>query len=181
MSLATLIDYGILAAGADGKLLSGWDKKQNPDVPKMFETLSSQEDAFVRWEVEMDGYLESKVWRDNTLWDSWIAYYKTTKKQKSLCYVTGEQDFTADQHPSKLLNDGDKAKLISCNDTSRVHISGPVCDIRPDGCISVETTQKAHFALRCINHQGYRKGWLLSPGQHPVRLFLSPQIIRYPF
>ncbi|MDR3577459.1 MAG: type I-C CRISPR-associated protein Cas8c/Csd1 [Anaerolineaceae bacterium] len=169
--IGNLIGQQILIAGEDGKLLKEWDKKKEGDVPKIFGVLVSQEDAFIRWEVEIPGNPETKVWRDKVLWDKWICYYSSTKKEKSLCYVTGEKDFTADQHPAKLRNDGDKAKLISSGKSKSKDGKVKV----DDGCgftflgrftnadqaatVSFETTQKAHFALRwLISRQGYRKG-----------------------
>jgi CRISPR-associated protein Csd1 len=157
--IGDLIDHQVLTAGKGGKLLPKWDKKENEAAPQIFEVLASQEDAFIRWEVETPGIPESKVWRDRTLWDNWIRYYSNTKKEKSLCYVTGEQDFSADQHPAKLRNDGDKAKLISSNDTSGFTFRGRFLTADQAATVGFQTTQKAHFALRwLISRQGYRKG-----------------------
>ncbi len=154
-----LINYQILIAAEDGKLLSKWEKKKKEDTPKIFEVLSSQDDAFVRWVVEIPGDSETKVWRNKTLWDRWMRYYASTKKEKSLCYVTGEKDFTAEQHPAKLRNDGDKAKLISSNDSSGFTFRGRFLTANQAAAVGFETTQKAHFALRwLISRQGYRKG-----------------------
>lgn len=154
-----LINYQVLIAAEDGKLLSKWEKKKKEDTPKIFEVLSSQDDAFVRWVVEIPGDPETKVWHDKTLWDKWIRYYTSTKKEKSLCYVTGEKDFTAEQHPAKLRNDGDKAKLISSNDSSGFTFRGRFLTANQATVVGFETTQKAHFALRwLISRQGYRKG-----------------------
>ena len=91
--------------------------------------------------------------------DHWIRYYSNTKKEKSLCYVTGNEDFTADQHPAKLRNDGDKAKLISSNDSSGFTFRGRFLTADQTVNVGFETTQKAHFALRwLISRQGYKKG-----------------------
>lgn len=157
--IGDLIDHQVLIAGKDGKLLTKMDKKKEDEVPKIFEGFASQEDAFIRWEVEIPGTPETKVWRDKNLWDKWICYYSSTKKEKSLCYVTGEKDFTADQHPAKLRNDGDKAKLISSNDLSGFTFRGRFLTANQAATVGFETTQKAHFALRwLISRQGYRKG-----------------------
>jgi CRISPR-associated protein Csd1 len=157
--IGDLIDHQILIAGMDGKLLTKLEKKNEEDVPKIFGVLASQEDAFIRWEVEIPGNPETKVWRDKSLWDNWIRYYSSTKKEKSLCYVTGEKDFSADQHPAKLINDGDKAKLISSNDSSGFTFRGRFLTANQAAVVGFETTQKAHLALRwLISRQGYRKG-----------------------
>ena len=70
-----------------------------------------------------------------------------------------KKDFSADQHPAKLRNDGDKAKLISSNDTSGFTFRGRFLTADQAATVGFETTQKAHFALRwLISRQGYRKG-----------------------
>jgi CRISPR-associated protein Csd1 len=157
--IGDLIDYQVLIAGEDGKLLTKWEKKKEEDVPKIFDVLASQEDAFIRWEVEIPGIPETKVWRDQSLWDNWSRYYLNIKKEKSICYVTGKNDFIADQHPAKLRNDGDKAKLISSNDSSGFTFRGRFLTADQAATVGFETTQKAHSALRwLISRQGYRKG-----------------------
>lgn len=157
--IGDLITHQVLISGKDGKLLTEWDKKKGEDIPKIFGVLTSQEDAFIRWEVETPGSLETKVWKDKILWDNWIRYYSSTKQEKSLCYVTGEESFSADQHPAKLRNDGDKAKLISSNDNSGFTFRGRFITSDQAATVGFETTQKAHFALRwLISRQGYRKG-----------------------
>ncbi len=154
-----LVAHQILIVGGNGKLLSTWEKKKGETVPKIFELLASQDDAFVRWEVEIPGELETKVWKDKILWEKWFRYYSSTKEGKSLCYVTGETEFTADQHPAKVRNDGDKAKLISSNDSSGFTFRGRFLTAEQAATVGFEATQKAHFALRwLISRQGYRKG-----------------------
>lgn len=154
-----LIECGVLVAGEDGKLLNGWKKTKGREVPEIFNVLASQQDAFVRWEVETPGDPETKTWRDRNLWDSWIRRYSSTKEGKALCYVSGQEDFLADQHPAKIRNDGDKAKIISSNDLSGFTFRGRFLSAEQAAGVGFETTQKAHFALRwLIGRQGYRKG-----------------------
>lgn len=159
--IGDLINYQVLIAGKDGKLLPAWEKKKGEAVPEIFEVLVSQhqQDAFIRWEVEILGDPETKVWKDRTLWNSWIQYYSSTKEGKSLCYVTGEEHYFADQHPAKLRNDGDKAKIISANDLSGFTFRGRFILANQAASVGFEITQKAHSALRwLISRQGYRKG-----------------------
>lgn len=169
-----LVAHQVLLTGENGKLLPTWEKKKGEIVPKIFEILVSQEDAFVRWEVEISGEPETKTWRDKILWEKWFRYYSSTKEGKSLCYVTGETDFTADQHPAKIRNDGDKAKLISANDSSGFTFRGRFLTAEQAATVGFETTQKAHFALRwLVSRQGYRKGdlaivaWAVTGAQIP--------------
>ncbi len=133
-------------------LLPGGIDKKNDKLK------SWQADAFVRWRVE--GFdTVAEVWKSPEVIQSWIDYYSATRQIKSLCYVTGEESFTADQHPAKIRNDGDKAKLISSNDQSNFTYRGRF--ITPTECVTVgfETTQKAHSALRWLmSRQGYVTG-----------------------
>jgi CRISPR-associated protein Csd1 len=146
-----LIATGILEAGADGTLLSSSEASKK--------ILPIQADAFVRWEVEIPGCLESRAWRDSSLWKSWARYYTSSRTQTDLCYITGEQAYLAEMHPAKIRNDGDKAKLISANDNTDFTFRGRFLTADQAATIGVETTQKAHFALRwLISRQGYRKG-----------------------
>lgn len=157
--IGDLIDHQVLVAGDDGALLIHWDKKASDATPEIFKVLTSQGDAFIRWEVEIPGDPQSKVWKDPSLWESWVQYYSNTRVTKSLCYATGEVDFIAEQHPAKLINDGDKAKIISSNDTSGFTFLGRFLNANQAATIGLVTTQKAHLALRwLISHQGYRKG-----------------------
>jgi CRISPR-associated protein Csd1 len=154
-----LINHQVILVDQNRKFLQGWDKKLQGNPPEIFSALDAQEDAFVRWEVVIPEVLETKVWKDKTLWDSWIKYYSGTKREKALCYVTGENDLIAEQHPAKLRNDADKAKLISSNDLSGFTFRGRFITADQACSIGFETSQKAHFALRwLISRQGYRHG-----------------------
>ncbi len=144
--------------GNDGKLIEKPEKKSK-DAPDIFKVLKDQSEAFIRWEIEIPDDKCSKVWEDKTLWDSWISYYSNIKQEKSLCYVTGKKLLGAEQHPAKLRNDGDKAKLISSNDTSGFTFRGRFTDAGQACGVGFEVTQKAHSALRwLISRQGYRNG-----------------------
>lgn len=148
-----------MIVGDDGKLLKKWegDRKAKPSIFALFQNEAWQADTFIRWEVENPNDPCSKTWEDETLWKSWIDYYSGTKKEKSLCYVTGKELFMADLHPAKLRNDGDKAKLISSNDTSGFTFRGRFTDAGQACGVGFEVTQKAHGALRwLISRQGYR-------------------------
>ncbi len=175
-----LIGHKILFADTDGRLCAQrpFEKAKNAETD-IFDLLpgrvdvgtgnlgSWEADAFVRWTVEV-GDLVPEVWKDSEIVASWIDFYSSTKQMKSLCYVTGEESFSADQHPAKIRNDGDKAKLISSGKSASKDGKITVDDgcgftflgrfTSPDQAAAVgfETTQKAHFALRwLISRQGY--------------------------
>jgi CRISPR-associated protein Csd1 len=154
-----LVENKILIVGDDGLFLKKWDKNKQGDPPEIFNVLNNQSDAFIRWAVEIPDDEESKVYKDASLWESWDKYYRTTKQGEALCLVTGEIDFIADQHSAKIRNDGDKAKLISSNDNSGFTFRGRFIDAHQAATVGLESSQKAHFALRwLISRQGYRKG-----------------------
>ncbi len=165
-----LIEHNVLIAGKNNKLLKQRDSNKEKYVPDIFDLLPGrinkkgeienwQADAFIRWVVEIPNDPQSAVWTDRSIIDSWIKYYSSTKKDKTLCYVTGKEVFSADQHPAKLRNDGDKAKLISSNDLSGFTFRGRFLTADQACGVGFETTQKAHYALRwLISRQGYKKG-----------------------
>jgi CRISPR-associated protein Csd1 len=156
--IGDLITHKVLITGDDEKLIEKPEKKSK-DAPDIFKVLKDQSEAFIRWEVEIPGDKCSKVWEDKTLWDSWINYYSNIKQEKTLCYVTGKELLSAEQHPAKLRHDGDKAKLISSNDTSGFTFRGRFSDAGQACGVGFEVTQKAHSALRwLISRQGYRNG-----------------------
>lgn len=156
-----LVEQQILHLGNDGKLLDKWNKKSGEETPEIFRVLGNakQGDAFVRWAVEIPEDPQASVWTDMELFTSWIRYYSSTKQGKAFCYVTGDELPAADQHPAKLRHDGDKAKIISSNDTSGFTFRGRFITADQACGVGFTVTQKAHNALRwLIGKQGYRKG-----------------------
>jgi len=154
-----LVDYKVLYLDADGLLLEKWNDQSNENIPTIFKATSNsgQSDAFVRWIVEIPYDAQSAVWTDKSLFDIWIGFYCTVIRKQDLCYVTGTNTFMADQHPAKIRNAGDKAKLISSNDTSGFTFRGRFLSAEQCCGVSFEVTQKAHNALKwLISKQGYR-------------------------
>ena len=151
-----LIDHGVLVATAEGKLIDQWSGKP---IPEIFEVApkKKQGEAFVRWCVEIPGDPQSSLHTDQSLFDSWMKYYESTKSRKALCYVTGKISLVAENHPKKLRNDFDQAKIISSNDTSGFTFRGRFQSADQACTVSYDATQKAHNALRwLIRKQGYR-------------------------
>jgi CRISPR-associated protein Csd1 len=73
--------------------------------------------------------------------------------------ATGQQTTLAVQHPAKLRHGGDKAKLISANDSSGYTYRGRFTNDDEALGVGFVATQKAHNALRwVIERQGYRNG-----------------------
>lgn len=166
-----LVKHKVLFLDKKGKLLPKPTKQKGVEFPKIFEVLNSQDEAFIRWEVEIPGDPNSKLWKDAVLRQKWIQFYSSAKTEKTLCYVTGEMSLMADQHPAKIRNDGDKAKLIASgksrskggkirvDDNCGFTFLGRFRSADEANGVGLETTQKAHAALRwLISRQGYRKG-----------------------
>jgi CRISPR-associated protein Csd1 len=128
-------------------------KKDRPEV--------EQGDALVCWTVEIEGEMDSSTWNDESLQQSWIAYDALAGGASSFCYISGKEKLMAVNHPAKLRHTGDKAKLVSANDSSGFTFRGRFTDqngVQAVG-VSFEVTQKAHNALRwLISRQGYRNG-----------------------
>lgn len=147
-----LVMAGILLTDGSGRLLKEWDGDKRA-VPPIFRVIVNPEDSFVRWRVETPGHPASGTWEDQDLMKSWIAYYASRQSKWGLCMVTGKQTILAEQHPAKLRNAGDKAKLISSNDLSGYTFRGRFVDADEACGVGFEVTQKAHNALR----------WLIDP------------------
>lgn len=154
-----LVDESILYLDADQKLISTWDKKYEPihgEKPPIFTAVpGEQESVFIRFNVYSPDKVLAKVWEDKEMYDSFVGYYSQLLGEEDICYVTGKQLPSTDKHANKIRNSGDKAKLISANDTSGFTFRGRFAHSHEAASISYEVSQKAHNALKwLINRQG---------------------------
>jgi len=134
-------------------------------------------DALVCWSIEESGELDSSTWNDSSLHQSWIDYDAQSVEKSGVCYITGDVKPLAVNHPAKLRHTGDKAKLISANDSSGFTFRGRFTDSLQAAGVSFEVTQKAHNALRwLISRQGHKNGdqifvaWAISGKTIPAPL-----------
>ena len=157
-----LVASKVLPVGSDGKLSKAWagDKAQTPAIYKALPAGQTPADAFIRWCVEEDeGNPVSGTWQDDALVAAWIAHYAGTQELRGYCMVTGADSVLALQHPAKLRNAGDKAKLISANDNTGYTFRGRFFEAVEAVSVGFEISQKAHNALRwLIARQGSRNG-----------------------
>lgn len=166
--VADLLREQILAA-KDGVLLTRWSGA-GPE-PAIFKQLTAkkdgddkakdQGDALIRWIVESaPGDADTNTWTDRSLHLAWESFHASLQTARNACMVTGLcEALTASQHPSRLRNPADKAKLISSNDISGFTFRGRFHNADEAASVSFEVTQKAHNALRwLIDRQGYRHG-----------------------
>ncbi|MEG0614276.1 MAG: type I-C CRISPR-associated protein Cas8c/Csd1 [Oscillospiraceae bacterium] len=147
--VADLIKTGILVCDEEGML----DEKariSNILLPK----------AFVRFSVNIPDDYEPRTWLDKDVWNSYIAYSTQQQGETSLCYVTGKNVSCSENHPSKIRNTNDQAKLISSNAPwGPTTFLGRFLDKKEVVNVGYEVSQKAHNALKwLINKQGYQNG-----------------------
>lgn len=158
---------------ASGKELKSWtgDKEDTPLIFKALPNNYSPLDAFVRWNVEVAGEPSLALSQDQSVIESWIAYYcSLTEETGGVCFITGKDAVLSIQHPSKIRHAGDKAKLISGNDGRGYTFRGRFNEKDPDQAanVSFDVSQKAHNALRwLIERQGYRNGDLVYIAWNP--------------
>jgi CRISPR-associated protein Csd1 len=210
--VADLIQSKVLHIGHDGKLLAYWpfDIDSDNPLPPIFKVLPplpktkrlesdkpeiEPGDALICWQVEKIGDLQSETWTDTSLQESWIQFQSAEGGDAGLCFVTGKERVLATNHPAKLRHTGDKAKLLSANDSSGFTFRGRFTE--GDGSqaagVAYEVTQKAHNALRwLIDRQGFRNGdqvyvaWAVSgkpipdPLQSTFALLDQPLVFRKP-
>lgn len=163
----------------DNQLLTQW--QDDGEAPALFKVLPKEKgqldqgSALVCWSVETKGIAQSKTWLDETIQQSWIDYESQNGGEKTLCFVTGNEQVVATNHPAKIRHSGDKAKLISANDTSGFTFRGKFLTVNDAANVSFEVTQKAHNALRwLLAKQGYRTGeqvylaWAVSGKETPI-------------
>ena len=121
--------------------------------------ITNQSDAFVRFKVEIPNDKKSAVWLDNEVYESYVKYYLSLQGDLDLCYVKGEKISCSQKHPARIRNIGDKAKLISANDSDGFTYRGRFAKKNQVMSVGYETSQKAHNALRwLIDKQGYKNG-----------------------
>ena len=123
----------------------------------------SQEDAFVRFRVEYKDFLntESRVWKDKSLYESYIAFNSSHTGERQLCYATGKLQPCTYKHPAKIRNAGDKAKLISSNDEGGYSYRGRFLSKEQALSVSFDFSQKFHNALKwLVEKQGVAIGSL---------------------
>ncbi|MFZ1673443.1 MAG: type I-C CRISPR-associated protein Cas8c/Csd1, partial [Nitrospira sp.] len=105
---------------------------------------------------------ETAIWKDKEIKDAWIRYYASQQTKHGLCMVTGNETILAEQHPAKLRNAGDKAKLISSNDTSGYTFRGRFIDAVQACGVGFVVTQQDHKALQWLldfeRRQAFRNG-----------------------
>ena len=161
--VANLVEEGIFPLDSDGKVLNKWGTEG--DAPPIFSVLPKTKgeiefgSALVCWQVEITGDVHSQTWMDKTTQQSWADYAASEKTEKGFCLVQGKEAVISTMHPAKLRHTGDKAKLISSNDTAGYTFRGRFANAEEAASVSADVSAKAHSALRwLISRQGIRNG-----------------------
>lgn len=164
-----LVKCGVCQISSDGKLLTSWSREvtEHDPLPLLFKVLPKEEgqldqgNALVCWSVHEAGVEAFNTWTNAEIQKSWIAHDAESAGNSALCYVTGERVPLASNHPAKLRHTGDKAKLVSANDSSGFTYRGRFIEDENVANVSFDVTQKAHNALRWLigsRKQAYRNG-----------------------
>jgi len=124
------------------------DEQTQKFVDKKFGTVS-QEDSFVRFIVSTKDGL-CFTWKDSELHKKYIAYYEQSLGAPCLSYSDGKTAALTYKHPAKIRNSGDKAKLISANDTTNFTFRGRFAAKEEAVCVSYDYSQKMHNALKWL-------------------------------
>lgn len=110
-----------------------------------------QADCFVRYRVCYDDFtLDTATWNDVSLYDSFVQYNSQNLGEPQLCYATGKMLPCTYNHPYKIRNAGDKAKLISTNDENGFSYRGRFDNKEQTISVSFDFSQKMHAALRWL-------------------------------
>ncbi len=160
-----LLSHKIVHVDSANVLLTKWNSEAGEQAP-LFKVLPKEEEgsldqgsALVCWTVEKNSDPNADTWKDESIQASWIAYDISDSSDKGLCYITGQNQTLATKHPAKIRHSGDKAKLISSNDTSGYTYRGKFLEDTQACGIGFDVSQKAHNALRwLITRQGFRNG-----------------------
>ena len=153
--VASLVKKHILFLDENGKMPTKWIGNKD-EKPKILETLASadQTESFVRFRV---GGID--LAQDEAVRESFIHYYEMKQQRVDYCTVQGKQMAVSTLSPYKIRNPGDRAKLISSNDSTNYTYRGRFVTAEQALSIGYETTQKAHSALRwLISKQGCSNG-----------------------
>ena len=151
--VADLVEAGIFLLDSEG------------NAPPIFSVLPKTKgeiefgSALVCWQMEIAGNVHSQTWTDKTIQQSWADYAALEKAEKGFCLVQGKEAVISTMHPAKLRHTGDKAKLISSNDTAGYTFRGRFATAEEAASVSADVSAKAHSALRwLISRQGIRNG-----------------------
>ena len=156
--IGELLDKGILHKDAQGRMIETWTDKKK-EKPPIFQACSgSPLQSLVRFRVDLDGDPCPELWKDAQLQKKYQQFFQEilSHMEEGLCYGTGKTLLVTDKHGRGIRTSGDKAKLISSNDTDGFTFLGRFAEAKECISLGYETSQKALNALGwLISKQGY--------------------------
>ena len=153
-----LIACGLLPVNEDGKVPAKW--MGDGEKPAIYRAaVGSPLEAFVRFRVRQSGGGEDRVWMMPEVRQSFVDFQSSLEGKADICYVLGERMPISSKSPKFIRYPGDSTKLISSNDSNGFTFRGRFQDANEALAIGLETTGKAHAALKwLIEKQAYRNG-----------------------
>ncbi|GAK11818.1 type I-C CRISPR-associated protein Cas8c/Csd1 [Geomicrobium sp. JCM 19039] len=145
-----LIDENVLFVDENNKLIEKWKSDYGDLIdtkPKIFTFIDNQFGAFIRINV-VSPSLNTPVWKDTKMYESFITFYNDQLGEKGICYVKGNETPLIDKHPAGVRYPGDKAKLISGNET--IGFRGRFKKENEAVGVGYDVSQKAHNALKWL-------------------------------
>ena len=163
-----LIRKGIFPADADGHIIPEKPKKIPDEMKEFFAhpvysaVTGSIIKAVVLFEIYRKGQTSVQLWKDRSVQESWQRYYLSSVDagaESGFCQALGRQLPLARLHPKGISRASLNSKLISANDTSEFTFRGRFDTAQQASAISIEASQKAHYALRwLLDKQGMYEG-----------------------
>lgn len=155
--IADLVAERVLPLAANGKLMEKWEGEG--EAPSIFGVIADPSDAFVRFRVRDPQKGDDALFCDEEVRKAYIDYQTSLVRQMDLCMVRGEWMPRAAFSPAKLRSTGDRAKLISANDSDGFTYRGRFTAKEQAFSVGFETTSKAHNALKwLISRRGWKNG-----------------------
>ncbi|GHS88675.1 hypothetical protein FACS189487_07440 [Campylobacterota bacterium] len=120
-------------------------------VAKDLENSGVKDKTNIIFEVQIPKKEQFKVWLDDAFFEAWHNYYMAQKdSSKTLDYISGEVQLTADSHPKKISNTSANSKLISDNDNKNYTFRGKFNNSNEALSLGYISSQKAHQFLRYL-------------------------------
>jgi CRISPR-associated protein Csd1 len=154
MLVQDLIERKLLWVDSNGEFIKKPKNKQDiSDKYKIFNFVKEQEDVVIRWIVGTDK--NRNTWEDNTIIESWINF-RRNKLGKGKCYILGEENIIAANHPYA----NGSAKLIAAGDDKNFVFNGRFETQEEALNVGFDVSQKAHNVLKWLiveeRKQAYR-------------------------
>lgn len=136
--ISDLLRAGFLETDEDGLLKP---KQYGVDVDKIT----------IRFKVNYNDLgIETRTWKDKTLFDSFLDYNTQSRGNNQLCYALGKELPSQYIHPAQILKGAINAKLISSNDESGFSYRGRFENKSEALSVSYEFSEKMHNALKWL-------------------------------